>query len=157
MFRGQGAKMSNRLHERKWSAWITVSRAVNSFRIGWTLIEKRWSELDPKWTRLCDLVPTRSNWWHWHFHQPPTDWLKVQRGSLRLPVWGLGGRRIGSFDASPMGSYLLPIDTSGLSLNVLGKTGGVLPYCHGPSACVVVVVDVVFRKKVRQSHISRTV
>ena len=65
-FGGQGAKMSKRLHKKKRSPWITVSKTANVFRIGWNIIEKSRSELDPKWTRLRDLVPTRSSWWR-HF------------------------------------------------------------------------------------------
>ena len=31
--------------------------------IDWTVIEKSQHEHDPKWTRLCDLLPTRSRRW----------------------------------------------------------------------------------------------
>ena len=62
-FRGQGAKMSNRLHKRKWSTWIAVSNTVNNFRIGWTVIEKSQPEHDQQFTRLYDLLPTGSSLW----------------------------------------------------------------------------------------------
>ena len=61
-FRGQLAKMSNRTHKRKRSPWITVSNTVNFLRICWTIIEKLPPEHGPKWTRLCDLLPTGSSW-----------------------------------------------------------------------------------------------
>ena len=59
-FRSQGAKMSTWLQKSKWSPWITVSK---TFRIGWAIVEKSRPELDPKWTPLCDLLPTGSSWW----------------------------------------------------------------------------------------------
>ena len=52
-FRGQGAKMSNRLHKRKWSPWITLSKTLNPFRIRWTVIDKWRPENDPNFSRLC--------------------------------------------------------------------------------------------------------
>ena len=58
--------MSNGLQKRKWSPWITVSKPVNFFRICWTIIEKSWPKHDPKWTYLCNLMPTESSQWR-HF------------------------------------------------------------------------------------------
>ena len=49
-FGGQGAKMSKILYKRKCTTWITVSKTVNLFRIGWTIIEKSRPEHDKKWT-----------------------------------------------------------------------------------------------------------
>ena len=67
IFRGQGAKMANRLlHKRKLSYWITISKTVNSFRIDWSVIEKSRREHDPKWTCLCDLLLNGSSHWR-HF------------------------------------------------------------------------------------------
>ena len=65
-FRAQSANMSNMLQEEQWSHWIAVSKTVNVFRISWTVIEKSWPEHDPRWARLCNLLPTRSSWWR-HF------------------------------------------------------------------------------------------
>ena len=53
--------MSNRLYKIKWSHWTTVSKTVNFFRIGCTIIKKLRPELDPKWTRLCEF---KHIFWH---------------------------------------------------------------------------------------------
>ena len=42
-------------YERKWSTWITLSKTVSLFEIGWTFIEKSRPEHNPNWTRSCDL------------------------------------------------------------------------------------------------------
>ena len=39
-FEGQGAKMSNGLHNRNWSIWLALLKTVNLFEIDWTIIEK---------------------------------------------------------------------------------------------------------------------
>ena len=48
-FLGEGAKMSNRLQNSKWSPWITVSKTVNFFTIGWNIIDK--SNREPNLTQ----------------------------------------------------------------------------------------------------------
>ena len=42
----------------------------------------------------------------------PTGWLKSERGTFQPRVWWASS----PFGGQPMGSYLLPIDTYGLSL-----------------------------------------
>ena len=48
---------------QNWNIWITLSKTVNLFEIDWTIIEKSRPENDPKLTRLCDLLPSRSRLW----------------------------------------------------------------------------------------------
>ena len=56
-FRGQEAKMSNGLQNRKRCIWITISKTVNRFRSVWTVNEKSWAKHEPI---LCDLLLTGS-------------------------------------------------------------------------------------------------
>ena len=64
-FRGQLEQKCQIGYAWRNEALESVSKTVNVFRIGWTVIESR-PERDPKWTRLCDLLPTWSSWWR-HF------------------------------------------------------------------------------------------
>ena len=75
-FSGSRSKSVYWLHKRKWSPWITVSKTVNCFRIGWTIIEKLRCELDLKWTHLCVLLSTRSSWWR-HFRWKCKDYWRL--------------------------------------------------------------------------------
>ena len=45
-----------------WRNSIALYETVKLFDIGWIVIEKSRPEHDPKWTRLCDLLPTESSW-----------------------------------------------------------------------------------------------
>ena len=53
-FRGQGAKLSNGLQNRKWSTWITLSKTLNLSEIGWTVVTKSRPKHDQNWIRLWD-------------------------------------------------------------------------------------------------------
>ena len=60
-------------------------KTVNLFRIGWTVIEKSRPEYDPKWTRLCDLLPTRRIAHHWgrgRGYLAGTDLIKLSDEAL---------------------------------------------------------------------------
>ena len=56
-FRGQKAKCLI-TYKNKWSACTIIYKTVNLFKIGWAAVEKSRPELDPKLTRLSDLLPT---------------------------------------------------------------------------------------------------
>ena len=57
---GQEAKLSNDLHNSEWRTLTIIYTTANRLEIGWVVIEKSRPERDPKLTRLCDLLPTRS-------------------------------------------------------------------------------------------------
>ena len=78
--------MSTASHNKRWSPWITLSKTVNLFEIGWTVIEKSRPEHDPKWTRLCDLLPTGSRLWH-HFQSKCKHYLWGYYDKLYLLWW----------------------------------------------------------------------
>ena len=60
---------------------------------------------------------------YWHFRQPPTGWMKFERGTFRPPVRWRRASGMGPFDSPSTGSYLLPIDTCGLSLTMFELFG----------------------------------
>ena len=64
-----------------WRHWLL--RVGSYFGIGWTTIEKSRPELDPKWIRLCNLLPTGSSWWWRHLRWKCKDY----RGLWCVKFW----------------------------------------------------------------------
>ena len=85
-----GVKQQKHLIDEMKPLTLTVSKIVNFFRIGWTVIEKSRPKHDPKWTRLCDFLATGSSWWR-HFRWYCKDyrmlyWVKFWGWWLALVV-----------------------------------------------------------------------
>ena len=57
---------------KKWRTWINLSKNV-TFSKSVEPLEKSRPERDPKWTRLCDLLPAESDWWR-HFQLKHKDY-----------------------------------------------------------------------------------